>query len=399
MNADALYTRAMPSGDIVGEIGGLGTTHVDAIALNSTADSEQVALISRNKLYVWYVNTTEGGGTTIQAYPRVHTGVISQIVFSGDGRYLAAMSPAENLIQIWLGRENLESIVSNETVDQGGSMVAIALNADGSRLAAVTDFGLLVEGALGNTGESGGWPQPHVTRIIDGDIFDLIYGENGQIMVLGCGTAREDSFPNLTLIVPDGCESAYRANFRRDGQTYSMATAGPDAHIALYGVAPARLIKRWTDTELVIGVDVSTSGGLVAIGTGYEAHGGGGIETSLTLLKTDGDPITLVTPEDTYTCASFLSIVRGVAFSPDDRLLAVSSGDSHANGLIVEVWDVQTGAPLVTLDGHTDIILDVAFSPDGSLLATAGRDGTIRLWAVGDTPVTRDPPECPPMTG
>ena len=67
--------------------------------------------------------------------------------------------------------------------------------------------------------------------------------------------------------------------------------------------------------------------------------------------------------------------VYGVAFSPDGRLLATTSGDKTAR-----VWDPATGRCLRTLTGHTSGVYGVAFSPDGRLLATASSDETARLW-------------------
>ena len=65
--------------------------------------------------------------------------------------------------------------------------------------------------------------------------------------------------------------------------------------------------------------------------------------------------------------------VRGVAFSPDGRLLATASTDRTAR-----LWDPATGGHLRTLTSHAGTVWAVAFSPDGRLLATA--DGTARLW-------------------
>jgi WD40 repeat protein len=70
--------------------------------------------------------------------------------------------------------------------------------------------------------------------------------------------------------------------------------------------------------------------------------------------------------------------VNGVAFSPDETLLASGSHDKT-----IGLWDVAAGSRLATLEGHSDAVLRVAFRPDGTLLASISWDGTVRLWGVG----------------
>lgn len=77
----------------------------------------------------------------------------------------------------------------------------------------------------------------------------------------------------------------------------------------------------------------------------------------------------------------------GPVFSPDGTRLAIRNIAGPA-----EVWDVDSGERLLTLEGHTAGVLEVAYSPDGELVATASFDGTARLWDADTAdPVLRLP--------
>ncbi|MFF4606011.1 WD40 repeat domain-containing protein [Streptomyces sp. NPDC001339] len=79
----------------------------------------------------------------------------------------------------------------------------------------------------------------------------------------------------------------------------------------------------------------------------------------------------------------------GVAFSPDEILLATCSADGR-----IQLWDtrsVRGGGELQPfrdpLIGHDGPVYGVAFSPEGRYLASCGADGTVRLWDA----YTREP--------
>jgi len=66
----------------------------------------------------------------------------------------------------------------------------------------------------------------------------------------------------------------------------------------------------------------------------------------------------------------------GIAFSPDGALLATSGSDGAT------VWRSDSGEPVVGLEGQATDVPDVAFSADGTMLAGASEDGTARIWDV-----------------
>jgi WD40 repeat protein len=74
-------------------------------------------------------------------------------------------------------------------------------------------------------------------------------------------------------------------------------------------------------------------------------------------------------------------ILRGIkagapfAFSEDSKFLV--TGDRYG---AVEVWSVETGKRVGRREGHSDRISSVAFSPDGTRLITGSADGIAIIW-------------------
>src|SRR5262249_26331991 len=77
--------------------------------------------------------------------------------------------------------------------------------------------------------------------------------------------------------------------------------------------------------------------------------------------------------------------VWSTALSADGKRLV----SAESTGL-ARVWNVDTGAMLQELNGHTALVSSAAFSADGARLVTASTDRTARVWGAGSGEMLRE---------
>ena len=92
-------------------------------------------------------------------------------------------------------------------------------------------------------------------------------------------------------------------------------------------------------------------------------------------------------------------LITSIAFSPDGTMLASGSADMNfssrsswrrispwgSENNFVQLWDVQTGKLLETIDAGFNYVTAVTFSPDGTLLASGGmypNDNAVQIWKL-----------------
>jgi serine/threonine-protein kinase len=179
-----------------------------------------------------------------------------------------------------------------------------------------------------------------------------------------------------TLVDPDGAGAADTVAFTPDGR--SLIAATPFGDIENWDVATRDLTNTLPGPDNGAFLD---SGGLSPDGRALAVRNeeNGDIESwSTSAGKATG---VIPIPGSTRTNGN----VTAVAFSPDDRTLAVGeqSGDAY-------LCDTATGQIIGTFRApHGNLGVDsMAFSPDGRTLATADGNGGIYLWSTATRALT-----------
>jgi WD40 repeat protein len=148
--------------------------------------------------------------------------------------------------------------------------------------------------------------------------------------------------------------------FSPDGK---VLVSGARKEVVVWDAASGRLARRIGGLSGVVrGLAFSPDGKTLAVAEGVPGRAG-----AVSLVDFASGGVTGLKKADDEMLA--------VAFSPDGKLVAAGGTDR-----IAVVWRVADRQVVATLKGHAGWVTGVAFSPDGKLLATSGGDQRVKVW-------------------
>ncbi|KAI0701530.1 WD40 repeat-like protein [Cerioporus squamosus] len=318
-----------------------------------------------------------------------HTGGVTCVAFSPDGRYIA--SGSEDTVIIL--RDATSGRVIHRLNQHEEAIWTLAFSPDSRRLASGASDGIALVWDL---------EQSEPVAVLDGHsgvVQTIAYSPDGSKLVTSSVdfTVRIWDAITGTLLhsMEDHKAVVMAAIFSPDGRW--VASCGADYKAKIWDAETGEIRHTLAEhtgvvwsSQVVTGSDDTTSR-IWNAETGEE----------LVILREHNGPVWSVTfsPDGKYVmsasndatikvCDALTgdrvrafdrhdTLVNAAVFSPDGKYVASSAGDNT-----VMVWNLETGKNFPPMEGHLDKVTGMQFSPEGDRIASCSDDGTVRIWTL-----------------
>ncbi|OGN72209.1 MAG: hypothetical protein A2X25_00675 [Chloroflexi bacterium GWB2_49_20] len=301
-----------------------------------------------------------------------HTGSLSSVAFSPDGRTLASGA--------WDGRIILWDTVSWSRLQtlsgENRGVSSVALSSDGRTLASSYDDNTI---SL--------WDITSSTKLSTlanhtDTVMSVAFSPDGRTLassskdnnVLLWDTASGEMLRSIDVLT----STAFSVAFSPDGRT--LAGGSTDGTIILWDTSSWNRVKTLVGHKgMIFSVAFSIDGHTLASGSLDGWGTGGNVQGTIILWD-------VASGTKLHTFLDSNGGIYSVTFSPDGYMLASGSSDSFGTdgsfkGTTI-LWDVTSGNKLQTLAGDNIGVFCVAFSPDGRTLVSGLKNGKILIWKI-----------------
>jgi len=287
-----------------------------------------------------------------------HTGNISSIALSPNGRYVLSAS-GDKTLKLW-------------EIATGKEIRAFTGHTDYIKTVAITCDGRF---AL-----SGGQDKTlKLWEISTGKEIRIFTGHTGSIdavaitpdsQLILSGSIGDHSLTLKFWEIATGREiSAFAVNSDR----VTSVVITPDCRFILTGSMRHNTLKLW---EIANGKEVRIFTGhtdrvtTIVISSDGRFALSGSYDNTLKLWE-------IATGKEIRTFTGHSAWVRTVAITPDGRFALSGSCDQT-----LKLWEISTGKEVRTLSGHNDDVNSVAITPDGRFAISGSSDQTLKLWKI-----------------
>ncbi|MEZ4664243.1 MAG: BTAD domain-containing putative transcriptional regulator [Caldilineaceae bacterium] len=303
-----------------------------------------------------------------------HTDAVFAVCFSPDSQQLASAS-ADGAIHIWQTQTGQRQ---QSLLGHCGGVNSIAYSPNGATLASASRD-----------------QTARLWRVASGQCVHSLHGHQAEVKALAFspdgvfvatvsydGTIRIWYSQTGQLYRTIQCETSELEciAFHPDGQ--SIAVNERDYSIRLWEVANGRIRRSFRGhTNTIHALSFSPDGQRLASGGWDKNIRFWDVEQghALYMLQGYNNDIKSIAIGN-YACAP------GASSANTARENGSSSGHQYlANGNsdhVIYLWDLERGAHVQTLRGHTGPVNATAFHPNGMLLASGSADRTVRLWQI-----------------